>query len=698
MLMKLEKKDRINLVKKVGMVLLFFTPFLIGQGYQMYQDRTFPLDFLLLEAIIGIYLSLNLYFGTKKMSEFCFQKRYWIGLLFLLYLVLGKYHSSSIYIYNDIIEPSFPILESAPIIGTPRFIRSDEFLVDTPAILNQTFQNYQIINSALMAQDKTVLMFPQLPTYNISVLSNPRLLGFFLLDVERAYSLYWFLPYFIAFFGILELFLILTEKKKLLSLAGTCLILFAPGMQWWNSPSFMAYGSWAIVLLNHFFEKEKKSKKLLISLLFGWVGSMYIMILYPAWQLTYGYLFLGLVIYILYKNKEKLRVKDLIYLIPVFVTLLAIVVPAILTSTTTIERMMSTVYPGARSASGGNGWPMYFYYISSLFYGRAKIGNPCEFSAYFSFFPIPLIMAIYYIIKNKKEKKYDIFLIIMVILIFLMGIWNFIELPLLSKITLLSMSTPERSIMTVEVIFTILTIYILSHYENKKTDKKRRWISIGLSMLLILFSIFVVNHSLAGYLTSNQTCFATLLFTLFFIFILENNYKTNRYFAFLSIGVSLYIVMSVHPLSKGLNVIFEKPIGKEIQKIVEKDKKAKWMSVDAPIHVQSYILANGARVINSTNYYPNFELWEKFDAEKAHEEVYNRYAHVMISITEEETSFHLLAPDSFQIRVNKNQVCSFEATYIVSEKNLEEYNNKNIQFEKIYGKDNLMIFQTNCGK
>ncbi|MCH5166318.1 MAG: hypothetical protein J1F35_00360 [Erysipelotrichales bacterium] len=695
---KLFNKKIYVLIRLLAIICVFLGGYILDRQYQSYMNMDFSVDRLLFIFMICIYLSFNIYFGIRKTNEFCFKKRYLIGLVLFIYIVSNGYHGSSIYVYNEVVEPSYSITSSKPFISQYRGIRSDEFLVDTPVLLNQALKkpNYSSINNSIMAQDKTVLMFPQLPTYNISVLSNPRLFGFFFLNIEQAFSFYWYLVFFAGFFGILELLLIVTKQKKLLSVAGAFLIIFSPGVQWWGAPGFLAYGSWVIVIFNQFFKEKKVSKRILLSILLGWVGSMYIMLLYPAWMLTYGYMYLGFVIYILYLNRKDLKPSNLLYLLPTIITMIIIILPAIIGSTTTIERMTQTLYPGARKSVGGQGWPNYFNYLIALFYNRHQIANASEYSQYISFFPIPLLIGIYQIIKNTRNKKQDVFLNCMVAIAILMGIWNFVKLPIFSRITLLYMSPPERSLMTVSVMCTIIAIYLMAHYENKKISDVKIGISFLISCIILLFAIRVINNYVPGYLTINLTTFIVLLYLALFMMLLLNYKKTNIMFCIVSVIISGYVLVTVNPVSKGLEIMFEKPIAKEIQQIVDEDEDAKWLVADASIYIQSYLLANGARVINSTNYYPNFELWEKFDPERLEDENYNRYAHIIVSTTEDDTYFELLSQDAMRINVSISDFCKFDAKYVVSERTLEDYNNSDIQFEKIYKEENLGIYQTSC--
>ena len=97
-----------------------------------------------------------------------------------------------------------------------------------------------------------------------------------------------------------------------------------------------------------------------------------------------------------------------------------------------------------------------------------------------------------------------------------------------------------------------------------------------------------------------------------------------------------------------------------------------------------FLLANGVNVINSTHYYPDLKLWSKLDREGKYEDIYNRYAHIIIDITEEDTNFELNQEDVVKVNVNINELSKLDVRYILSNKNLEEFNTNKNQLKELY--------------
>lgn len=663
-------------------------------------SKAFSFDRIFLFFMVALFVGLHFLISVSKIWDFVYRKRYYIGIVLFAFIVINGYHGSSVYQYNNVIEPNYSINENAPFLSEAKAIRSDEFLVDTPGILSQIHYNddFAVTNDAIMAREgTTVYMFPQLPTKSISVLSNPKMLGFLFLPLEQAYSFYWYILFFVCFFATFEVSMLITKGKKLYSALGACLLTFSPAFLWWNQLSIFASGFSAIMLLHLFLKTDSRWKKLVYSCLIGYAGCVYIMTLYPGWLLPFGYVFLGLAIWQLIDNHKTLRWHYLFYFIPAIAVMAIILLPGFIGSENTIKLMGETVYPGARVSSGGYGSSLLYNYLIAPFYPFIRnMGNPCEASQFIGLYPIPIFIGAFVCYKNKKDNKTDALLIILLVLTVFLGIWNYFDLPLFAKITLLSISTPDRAQLVINMLCILILLRSLSLYEKETLNKKLVIVFALIAVLFTCFGIYIVRQTYPEYVSLRVIAFICVLFIPLITLLLINNTKGNKVFAGILIAVSLLNLATVQPISKGLGVMSEKPIAKEVQKIAAQDKEAKWVVVNSnetTIFGQNYLLANGARVINSTNYYPNFALWHKFDPEKKYDEAYNRYAHIAIDIVEEETSFELLQGDLFKAKINKEELDKLEARYFVSPDDLTTISSEKYYFKEIYKKDNLGIYE-----
>ena len=163
-------------------------------------------------------------------------------------------------------------------------------------------------------------------------------------------------------------------------------------------------------------------------------------------------------------------------------------------------------------------------------------------------------------------------------------------------------------------------------------------------------------------------------------------------FSCLSSAVCLVIAgLYINPVMVGLDVITSKPAAKEIQSIVADDPNGKWIAIDS-FYNQGFVLACGAPTINSTNYIPNYDLWSKLDPNREFEEVWNRYAHMIVKLIDDNASnFYLNFEDSMTIELSVKDIDKFGARYIFSQ---HEINGKWADYlSLIYNEYDVWIYE-----
>lgn len=693
-------KDKKKLIKIFIVTFIAISiPLLIEKFY--FNVQPFSFDRFIIFFIILLFIGIHFIFDIKKIWDVIYQKRYFIGIVIFAFLVFNGYHGSSIGIYNGAIQGEVPVENGNPILGENRVIRGDEYAVATPFTLSQTspVNNLSSTNHNLMAQDKSVSFYLRYPTIDTASIAVPQQLFFAFLPVENAFSAYWYFPMFFMFFSVFELLMIMTNKKKIWSGVGAMMITFAPATQWWSSYMIIGSGAAAIVAFNQFLSNEKLIKKILFSILIGVFGSMYIMNMYPAWLIPYGYFFLIVVCWLIYLYKDNVQIKDFIFLIIIAILTIGIIIgPAFLNGKDTYSLITNTVYPGARLTTGGSGYHDTIKYFADVFIPLKTVSNACEMAQFISFYPLPTIMGAYYCIKNYKNKSNDLLLIGLVCLSVFLSIWNFVELPeIIAKITLLFMSTVTRADITLGFVNVIILILCLSNYTHYSLKSwKSLIVIVGISTGFIVYNVNYLIEAYPDYFTRKIIAIITVIgFLLAFILIAINNKKTNQILIIGLLSVTLVSGVFVHPLNKGLNVFYEKPIIKEIESIVENEPKAKWISVGTPYFIQNYVTVTGVYMINSTNYYPNFDLWDIVDPDGIYDEVYNRYAHLTINLTKNDTKAELMYQDHVILDLNVNKLKELDVDYILTVQDLSDYQTNNIHLDEIYSEYGIFVYKLN---
>ena len=139
--------------------------------------------------------------------------------------------------------------------------------------------------------------------------------------------------------------------------------------------------------------------------------------------------------------------------------------------------------------------------------------------------------------------------------------------------------------------------------------------------------------------------------------ILINYKKTNIFLSIILIIISIISGAIVSPINKGIDVFYTKPVSKEIDDLVSKNKSSIFLASDSGITLSNYIVVNGAKTINTTNYIPNLELYKKLDVDNKYNDIYNRYEHVAVNIVDKKTEFILNQDDYITINLNYSDVC-----------------------------------------
>lgn len=637
--------------------------------------------------------------------DFVFRKRYWIGGVIFTLLVIFGCHGSSIGIYNDVIQSNNKIESASPIVGDNRLIRSDEWAVNTPTMLSQIYNNFDEKTEILNDSEKYATFYPKEVSKSLSAISMPNQLGFLFLPKEQAFSFAWYFGYFLLFFSLLEFLMILTKGNKIFSALGAILITFSPVVQWWDTYTWiiLGYGFFALVMFNKFLKERIGWKRVVWGVLIGVALCCYIECMYPVWQISYGYLFLVLVIWLMILNKKDCNFKKIFLLGAIIsITMGIVMIPAIAQSYDALRLTLNTVYPGARESTGGSGAYGLFSYYSSIFYPFNLPANVSELSQYVSLFPVPIIMGVYYWYRNHKMKKKDFLLIALTLLAILLSIWNFVELPLwLTKVTLLAQSLPGRTTVVVGLVCVLLLIYCLSGYVNKKKEKIPKYQNLIIAISMVIIGLIMNQKKLteignAEYMNMWYILFDVVFFVPVTYWCLNNYQKTNTVALLCLSGLTFVSGVYVHPLNIGLAAIYDKPIANEIQKIENEEPDATWIAVDTDFTMNNYLIANGANTINSTNWYPNFEVWEKLGLEDK-ENIYNRYSHMNITLTEEKSDVKLNANDNITLYLNSDDICKIDVDYIFARGDgLEKFSSNEVDYMPFYNEDGFSIYRVNC--
>lgn len=680
----------------VSLLLAFCVPsnvWTLNSGIQIGGLRI-PLYRAFILFFVVFFLSLHLVYPVKKIYDFMFKYRWYIGVGLLLFVTLFKINGDSMAYYTMTIQGDKVDALSYPIFGKIRTIRSDEFLVNNPGIFASVMNNpsFEKYNTILRGTD-TLNIISGVYKGLAMIAYQPWKLIFTILPLENAFSFYfYFVPVF-AFLFCMELFYILS-KNKLVAFTGATLTIFSSYFLWWGFPNYLLSGTATIVFFYKFINEKNIKKQIVFGLLMALSFSIFVCNLYPAWQVPVGYVYLVIGIWMIKENfvqiKSQSKVQWFIFFGSIGICIL-LVLNYFISTKEYIQIINQTVYPGKRVEYGSNEIGKLLCYAQSLFFPIKDMYNNSESGVFFCLFPLSTLLSLYYSIKSKKK---DLLSILLLTVEIPMIIYTTIGLPpIVAKLLLFTHSTSVRMIDILGFVQVILIVRLLSFYKDEKHIKP----IVG-GIVAIAFaceSVLICKYSFPDYL--NKYWMILLFIMIFFLsFYLMTNYKGKGFkkFEILISLVSICSGLCVRPMSIGLSSVYAKPAAQEIQKIVSKDPTSKWVTIGG-IETPSFTVMCGAPTINFVNTYPNLKLWHTLDPDKKYEKIYNRYEHVKVLLTHEETSFELIQSDYITLNLSYKNIKKAKVKYVFT--NGEDcdidFNNGYVKFDKVYDESGVKIYK-----
>ena len=662
----------------------------------MYQNMAVDRVFIVSCALF--FVAIHFIIPLKELYNFIYRKRYIIAIILLLVIVLLGYSGSSINMYDMYVVSDGT--ENTEILGKSRSIRSDEWAVNTPLSFSQNMDEDKILpytNSIVRGTDTDMFTVIHAPVLDILTIGKPFTIGY-LFGNTIGLSFWWYGRLIALMLISFEFCMIITNKKKLISLCGMLIISLAPAVQWWYSnflPDLLIFGQLAIIMIVKFIETTKLRTKILTAIGFGISGVGYIFSFYPAWMISFGYVFLAIFIWVIWQHRKsyKINKRDIIIFCITILLMGLLGLRYYLLSGDTLKAVMNTSYPGNRFELGGNGIENIFGYVYNIFMPYKEISNASKFSTMISFYPVPAIIALIYMIKNKKGYS---FIIPLLLVTGLFTIWTFVETnEFFAKITLLYLVTAKRITIPLGLIQSYLIIYLLSHVRKNDKILKENIAKICAFITTIIVFYIALKQIPSDYMGPFLGCIAgIMLISAFYLLFNLKEENKNKLIALLMV-IAIVGGVTVNPIIKGTDIIYEKPLAKKVQEIVKQDKDALWVVEGYGFPISNYIVANGAKTINSTNYYPNEEMIETIVGEEKEEikEIYNRYAHITINLVKDETSFEVTRSDCYTINLNYKKLKDLNIDYILSMRDLLEFSDDEISLREIYRQTGMYLYK-----
>ena len=357
----------------------------------------------------------------------------------------------------------------------------------------------------------------------------------------------------------------------------------------------------------------------------------------------------------------------------------------------TIDLITNTVYPGSRLETGGdkytefsvgcNSFVHVFRYWGNIFFALTDnnlIRNQCITAVFFDLFPIGLVISCVVLFKDKTKDK---LLILFLFLYMFFSVWCVIGFPkFLAQITMMKVSPAYRTFIVLSFLNVLIFVRSISLVKYEMNKLYSFIVSFVLVTTVVVSNIFIYK----AYFDIVKIVVVSILSFIVFYLILRN--KKNKFFMFLIMAVMIVSGLFVNPIQKGIDVVNNLELSKIIKK-TDSQEKGLWIVENFNFFAINFPIMQGVKTLNSTNTYPNFNILNMLDNNKKYSNVYNRYANVLIKLIHENNimdKFVLLSRDCFQINMTVDDISKLNVNYILTSRNLKEFNNDRVNFEQLY--------------
>ena len=630
--------------------------------------------FLMVAAVVAYF-----YFQHRpKVDKFIFKHRYLFALGVLVLCVFFELNGSSIGEWAGALPQGE---NSGLVLGRPRGCRTDEFALFTGMTFAQFYDpqgSWPFLGQVMGATTTNMFMVYGQPVLDLSIIVHPFQVGFLVLGLSRGLSFFWCARAIALFMTSFELGRVITRDNRALSVAFACLTTLAPAVAWWFSINslveMLVFFNIVVVCLSKYpNEKNVIKRRVFVAVCaYSCVGFVYS--IYPAWQVPLAYVLLALIIAIVFQNRSaflKAVKEDWIAIaICAFVSIVGAVAIA-LHSWDAIVAEMSTDYPGDRIDAGGGYFLLLFRFPISLFLpfipastaSGLSSGLPDAFTAFFDFCPLGIVLAV---INYKREKKINPVSLALMLVILLIGIYEALGFPeIVAKLTLMGKTIPTRAIVVFSFANLILLFHEIARFQPSK--KKSAKAKAGVVSVCLLFAITCaalckLNEGVFVGIVKLAIIIAVLACVWLLVF-----FDRKRIFMVSCIVIAIVSGAFVNPIQKGIAVVDKNPLITQIRTISQDNKGVKWISA---VGWRSNItLFAGAPAINSTNIYPNGELWQVLDPNSERKIEWNRYAHLPCKIVSESegSSFVNTSLDSISINITLSDLRKLDVEFVVAE-------------------------------
>lgn len=534
------------------------------------------------------------------------------------------------------------------IAGSPRGIRSDEWLVQQAWVISQYNTGFGAINPTFPGGSDVVLL-NELPSWDWSSVFRPHLWGYLLFGLDTGISWHWWVPALTLVSGTYLFMVSMLPRRPLTAATFAVGIYFTPILQWFYTPSAVYPVAWALLALAGviwILRDPRTWVRVVWSAVIGYVAVTMAMGLYVPFMLP------GLFIVVAFSLGYVFRVRPWVdggaigfvrRLTPLAVAAVAaggIVVVWIATRWPAVDAILSTVYPGERAVPTGAilaGDPLLMGFAGApwsralLTGGTFILGANSSEAASVILLAIFLLPALAWIaIRSFRRGETRDWLVVASVAILLV-ILAYLFVPGwdgLAHVLQLDRVPPERFRIAFAVLLPVFAALVIDHVDNAAREGRARRLGIlsaGVTLVIlgVLTAVIVVKDP--AVLGAAGGWYVTVPALVVAVLLLFDRRRVVVGAALLAI-VAVVMTVQVNPVYRGALDISRTDIGQEIMRI-DAEHDGEWVGIGS-YEPRALLTSTGVGSYTGVQNYPSEEMWDEIDPDGEYEAVWNRLAHV----------------------------------------------------------------------
>lgn len=582
------------------------------------------------------------YTSLKSLSSLVFP----LALVFIVAVLVSlNISGSSIGVYES---PSSSTMQAVdPLIGKVRPIRSDEWLVRTPWLLNQVQTGFQTKRYSGMGIHDVGIV-GDLPTKDFDIVVKPHHVPLFIIGEERALAAEWWIWHVLMATGVYCLLLVFTGSK-IISIAAPILLLSSPSTQWWAAPgtfTTVGYGSLACAAYLVSIDSKKRTKRYLMALVSGWLFACFACTLYIPWVITTTIFVLFVILAVLLekiKSSKEIGTNVREILKPTLITAacsILLLIMFYLRHKGAIEAISSTVYPGERASESGGGvstaivFGAPFDFLAARFPTVQVNGTNQSENSSGIFYFLPVFIVSMWFLSQKgsfKDKRSRNLMISVLAVGTVFSAWLF--LPINSSVgqfLLLDRIPPLRVLPAMTFVSLVALALLLNNLVSSGLVLNRK-------ILISAIGVFAMVHIYAflNY-TINQESFKfhqgipAIAYLSIALWLLFRKYLKTGLLLLLAFGVLQF--SQVNPLQRGIRPLSENSVSQLVFDVLQENPKLdNWFLLGGDAYVRGSLEASPINLLSGVSRYPDRKFWNIFDPKSKYVEYWNRYGHIYTS-------------------------------------------------------------------